>query len=73
MADNVLGKMEEKQRQEDMMLQRYENERELRQRQLEERRMLRKKQEQEKMREFLAQQVADKKAREQSDKANIDQ
>ena len=54
MADNVLHKMEEKQKLEDQMLLRYENEREMRQRQLEERRMQRKKEEQEKMRQFLA-------------------
>ena len=42
MADNVLQKMEEKQKQEDDMLRRYENEREMRQRQLEERRLQRK-------------------------------
>lgn len=45
MADNVLQKMEEKQKLEDQMLLRYENEREMRQRQLEERRMQRKKEE----------------------------
>ena len=38
MAGNVLEKMEKKQKEEDDMLLRYENERELRQRQLEERR-----------------------------------
>lgn len=73
MADNVLQKMEEKQKQEDDMLRRYENEREMRQRQLEDRRLQRKKEEQEKMRQFLAQQVADKIERERKDKANIDQ
>jgi hypothetical protein len=38
MAGNVLEKMEKKQKQEDEMLMRYENEREMRMRQLEERR-----------------------------------
>lgn len=45
MADNVLSKMEQKQKQEDEMLMRYENEREMRQRLMEERRALRLKQE----------------------------
>ena len=38
MAGNVLEKMEKKQKEEDNMLMRYENEKESRQRQLEERR-----------------------------------
>lgn len=71
MADNVLQKMELKQRQEDDMLKRYEAERESRQRQLEERRAKKAKQEQEKMRQFLAQQVREKEVREKSDKDNI--
>lgn len=54
MADNVLNKMDKKQKFEDDMLLRYENEKEQRQRQIDERRMLRQKQDQEKMREFLA-------------------
>ena len=45
MADNVLSKMEQKKKQEDEMLMRYENEREMRQRLMEERRALRLKQE----------------------------
>lgn len=40
---------------------------------MEERRALRIKEEQEKMRNFLNQQMMEKKAREQADKANIDQ
>ena len=54
MADNVLNKMDKKQKFEDDMLLRYENEKEQRQRQIDERRMLRQKQDQEKMREFYA-------------------
>ena len=57
MADNVLSKMNDKQKQEDAMLMRYENEKEMRQRQLEERRANRAKEEQERMRNFLARQV----------------
>jgi len=57
MADNVLSKMNDKQKQEDAMLMRYENEKEMRQRQLEERRAHRAKEEQERMRNFLARQV----------------
>lgn len=73
MADNVLSKMDAKQKFEDEMLARYENEREMRHRQMEERRMQRQKAEQEKMREFLAQQVQEKASREKQDKENIDQ
>jgi hypothetical protein len=73
MADNVLSKMDAKQRFEDDMLQRYENEREMRHRQMEERRMQRTKTEQEKMRSFLSQQVSEKVNREKNDKDNIDQ
>lgn len=39
MADNVLQKMDQKQKFEDEMLLRYENEREMRQRQIEDRRL----------------------------------
>lgn len=55
MADNVLNKMDKKQKFEDDMLLRYENEKEQRQRQIDERRMHRQKLDQEKMRNFLAQ------------------
>ena len=55
MADNVLNKMDKKQKFEDDMLLRYENEKEQRQRQIDERRMHRQKMDQEKMRNFLAQ------------------
>ena len=44
----------------------------MRQRQLEEKRMERQRQEQDKMRRFLAQQVAEKKQREHDEKSNID-
>ena len=47
--------MDKKQKFEDDMLLRYENEKEMRQRQIEERRLLRQKADQEKMRNFLAQ------------------
>ena len=55
------------------MLLRYENEKEARQRQLEERRANRQKEEKERMRQFLARQVQEKKARETDDKDNIAQ
>ena len=73
MAGNVLEKMEKKQKEEDDMLIRYENEREMRQRQLEEKRAKRAKEEQERMRAFLADQVRDKQNREKADKENINQ
>ena len=55
MADNVLGKIEQRQRFEEKMLAKYENEREMRQRQMEEKRMQRQREDQERMRNFLAQ------------------
>ena len=64
MADNVLAKMDKKQQLEDLMLARYENEREMRQRALEEKRAYKQKEEQAKMRAFLAQQIQDKNERE---------
>ena len=54
MADNVLTKMNQRQKYEEEMLARYENEREMYQRQMEEKRLNRVKTDQEKMREFLA-------------------
>ena len=71
MADNVLAKMDHRQKQEDQMLAKYENEREMKMRQFEDRRAQRTKDEQARMREFLAQQVKEKKSRENNDKENI--
>ena len=73
MADNVLSKMNEKQKHEDEMLMKYENEREMKMRRLEERRAQRQKEEQQRMRDFLSKQVAEKRERERNDKENIDQ
>lgn len=73
MADNVLNKMSKKQAWEEEMLARYENEREMHQRLMEERRLQRVKEDQSKMRDFLNQQMAEKKQRENEEKANIDQ
>ena len=73
MADGVLAKMSQKQKHEEEMLVRYENEKENRMRQLEERRATRVKDEQKKMRDFLSHQMAEKKNREMTDKENINQ
>lgn len=73
MADGVLHKISKKQKYEEDMLVRYENERELRMRQLEEKRAVRTKDEQQKMRDFLGRQMAEKKEREYNDKENINQ
>lgn len=54
MADGVLHKMGQKQKNEEEMLMRYENERELKLRALEEKRAQKAKVEQSKMRDFLA-------------------
>lgn len=72
MADNVLQKMADRQRFEEEMLAKYNNEKEMRQRQLEEKRAERMRQEQEKMRMFLAQQMEEKRKRENDEKYNID-
>jgi hypothetical protein len=53
MADGVLQKMGQKQKNEEEMMMRYENERELKLRALEEKRAYRVKEEQGKMRDFL--------------------
>ena len=73
MADNVLRKMEARQNFEDNMISRYEQEKEVRQRQLEEGRQQKMKNDQARMRVFLAQQVEEKKKRENDEKSNIDQ
>lgn len=54
MADNVLSKMEQKQKYEETMLAKYEAEREMFQRDLEMKREARKREDQQKMRDFLA-------------------
>lgn len=72
MADSVLQKMANRQKYEDDMLARYNNERELRMRQIEEKRAERIRQEQEKMRSFLSSQMEEKRKRENDDKSNID-
>ena len=72
MADNVLQKMADRQKFEEDMLAKYNNEREMRQRQIEEKRAERTRQEQEKMRAFLNQQMEEKRKRENDEKSNID-
>lgn len=72
MADNVLNKMNQKQQWEDEMIARYEKERESYQRNMEQKRLDRIKNDQEKMRNFLNQQMVEKRQRENDEKANID-
>jgi len=60
MADNVLNKMNQKQQWEDEMIARYEKERESYQRNMEQKRLDRIKNDQEKMRNFLNQQMVEK-------------
>lgn len=73
MADNVLQKMEAKQKQEDDMLMRFEREREARQVALEQRRAEKAAAEKERMRQYLSAQVQEKHEREKNDKENISQ
>ncbi len=68
MADTVIHKMDEKQRDEDDKIRRYEMEREMRERMDDERRLMRTKQEQAHMRQFLDKQMNEKKRRENDEK-----
>ena len=72
MADSVINKMNQKQHWEDEMIARYEKEREQYQRNMEQKRLDRVKNDQEKMRNFLNQQMQEKRQRETDEKANID-
>ena len=72
MADSVINKMNQKQQWEDEMIARYEKEREAYQRNMEQKRLDRVKNDQDKMRNFLNQQMLEKKQREADEKANID-
>ena len=72
MADSVINKMNQKQQWEDEMIARYEKERESYQRNMEQKRLDRVKNDQDKMRNFLNQQMVEKKQREADEKANID-
>ncbi len=73
MADTVIHKMDEKQREEDEKIRRYEMEREMRERMEDERRMLRTKEEQSRMRRFLDKQMEEKKRREGEEKSLNDE
>lgn len=72
MADSVINKMNQKQNWEDEMIARYEKEKEQYQRNMEQKRLDRVKNDQEKMRNFLNQQMQEKRQRETDEKANID-
>jgi len=60
MADSVINKMNQKQQWEDEMIARYEKEREQYQRNMEQKRIERVKSDQDKMRNFLNQQMQEK-------------
>lgn len=68
MADTVIRKMDDKAKQEEDKIRRYEMEKELRERMEDERRFVKVKTEQEKMRDFLGKQMEDKKRREMMEK-----
>ncbi len=73
MADTVIKNMDDKQREEDEKVRRYEMEKELRERMDDERRMRKLKEEQARMRDFLGKQMNEKKHREDLEKALNDE
>lgn len=73
MADTVIRNMDDKQREEDDKIRRYEMEKELRERMDDERRMQKVRQEQARMRDFLNKQMEEKKHRENMEKALNDE
>ena len=73
MADTVIKNMDDKQREEDEKIRRYEMEKEMRERMEDERRMKKLRDEQARMRDFLNKQMEEKKHREHLDKALNDE
>lgn len=73
MADTVIRNMDDKQREEEDKIRRYEMEKEMRERLEDEKRMKKLKDEQRRMREFLAKQMDEKKHRENMEKALNDE
>ena len=73
MADTVIKNMDDKQREEDEKIRRYEMEKEMRERMEDERRFKKVKTEQQRMREFLNKQMDEKKHREGLEKALNDE
>lgn len=73
MADTVIKKMDERQKNEDEKIRRYEMEKELRDRLEDEKKMKRQKMSQAQMREFLGKQIDERKEREKMEKALNDE
>jgi hypothetical protein len=73
MADTVIKNMDDKQREEEEKIRRYEMEKELRERMDDERKMQKLRQEQARMRDFLNKQMEEKKHRENMEKALNDE
>lgn len=73
MADTVIRNMDDRQREEEEKIRRYEMEKEMRERMDDERRFSKTKSEQQRMRDFLAKQMEEKKHREQLEKALNDE
>lgn len=73
MADTVIKTMDDKQKEEEEKIRRYEMEKEMRERMEDERRMKKLKDEQRRMREFLNKQMEEKKHRENLEKALNDE
>jgi hypothetical protein len=73
MADTVIKNMDERARDEEDKIRRYEMEKEMRERMEDEKRFNRVKTEQQRMRDFLAKQMEEKKHRENLEKALNDE
>lgn len=73
MADTVIKNMDDKARHDEEKIRRYEMEKEMRERLEDEKRMNKVKMEQQRMRDFLAKQMEEKKYREQLEKALNDE
>lgn len=73
MADTVIKNMDDRAREEEEKIRRYEMEKEMRERMEDEKRFNRMKSEQERMRDFLGKQMNEKKHREHLEKALNDE
>jgi hypothetical protein len=73
MADTVIKNMDNRAREEEEKIRKYELEKELRERMTDEQKMMKVKTEQQRMRDYLAKQMDEKKRRELSEKALNDE
>jgi hypothetical protein len=73
MADTVIKKMDNKQKEEEEKIKRYEMEKEMRERMEDEKKFMKTKSEQQRMRDFLGKQMEEKKYREGLERALNDE